>query len=231
MFVVSYCIIVAFHPDLNLPRLFIYRSYDQAINQLTSLVHFDIVQQNVFEDKEIFNSKTLLQLKDAAISVVNREKTTGVAKMFSIELKFTVDCLKFWFNKNKKVLEISPEQKKNFFDTAPKNDCCLCDFPLQSKAKNGSFEHVCKVEYLFLENIYTSKEMYRMGIDNFDDYFKIVKEFCASLETENRLSIARGETNDEIKDIVEKIKKIDTGKNQREEVSKKNPSDICTKIR
>ena len=228
MFVVSYCIIVAFHPDLNLPRLFIYRSYDQTINQLTSLVHFDIVQQNFFEDKEIFNSKTLLQLKDAAISVVNREKTTGLAEMFNIELKFAADCLKFWFNKNKKVLEISPEEKKNLFDTAPKNYCCLCDFPLQSKAKNRWFEHVCKVEYLFLENIYTSKEMYRMGIHNFDDYFKIVKkvldnvdEFCASLKTENRSSIARGETNDKTKDIVEKIKKIDTAKNQREEVSKK----------
>ena len=53
-----------------------------------------------------------------------------------------------------------------------------------------------------------------MGIDNFDVYFEKVKkvldnvdEFCASLETENRLSIVRGETNKEIKDIVEKIKK------------------------
>ena len=74
--------------------------------------------------------------------------------MFSIELKFTADCLKLWFNKYRKVLEISPKQKKKIYDNAPKNDCCLCNFPLQSIAENGWFQHVCKVEYLFLENIY-----------------------------------------------------------------------------
>ena len=96
--------------------------------------------------------------------------------MLSVELKFIADCLKFWFNKYRKVLEISPEQNKNSFDSVPKNDCCLCDFPLQSRAENGWFQHVCKVEYLFLENIYTSKEMYQMGIDNFDVYFEKVKK-------------------------------------------------------
>ena len=53
-----------------------------------------------------------------------------------------------------------------------------------------------------------------MGIDNLDIYFEKVKkvldnfdEFWASIETENRLRIVRGKTNDEIKEIVEKIKK------------------------
>ena len=147
--------------------------------------------------------------------------------MFSIELNFNADCLKFWFNKNRKILEVSPEQKKNFFDTSPKNDCCLCDFSLQSRAENGWFKHVCKVEYLFLEKIYTEKEMYQMGIHNFNVYFNRVKKvldnvdkFCNSIETENRLSIVRKETNNEIKEIVEKIKKINVGKNKKEEVSK-----------
>ena len=34
--------------------------------------------------------------------------------MFNIELKFTVDCLKFWFNKNKKVLELGENLKDEF---------------------------------------------------------------------------------------------------------------------
>lgn len=117
-------------------------------------------------------------------------------------------------NKNKKVWEVSSDQKINFIDNTPKNDCCLCDFPLQSRVENGWLQHVCKVQYLFLENIYTSKEMYKMGIDNFDVCFeKVTKvldnvdEFCASLETENRLSIVRGEISNEINSIVEKIKK------------------------
>ena len=54
-----------------------------------------------------------------------------------------------------------------------------------------------------------------MGSDNFDVYFDKVKkvldniyDFCASIETENRLSIVRGEPNNEINSIVEKIKKL-----------------------
>ena len=57
--------------------------------------------------------------------------------------------------------------------------------------------------------------MYQMGSDNFDVYFDKVKkvldniyDFCASIETENRLSIVRGEPNNEINSIVEKIKKL-----------------------
>ena len=98
--------------------------------------------------------------------------------------------------------------------TIQKRLLSYCDFWLQSRAENGWFQHVCKVEYLFLENIYTAREMYQMGMDNFDIYFEKVKkvlddvdEFCASIEIENRLSIVRGKTNDEIKEIVEKIKK------------------------
>ena len=102
MYVVSYCIIIAFHPELDIPRLYIYRSYDQTYNQLTSLVHFEIVQNNFFEHKQNFNPKTLEQLKDAAFAVLNREKNTALAEMFSIELKFNANCLKFWFNKTRK---------------------------------------------------------------------------------------------------------------------------------
>ena len=81
--------------------------------------HFDIVQRNFFENKQIFNSKTLLQVKDAALSVINRENTTALTEMFNIELKFTIDCLKFWFNKYRTILEIGHEQKKNFYDNDP----------------------------------------------------------------------------------------------------------------
>ena len=77
------------------------------------------------------------------------------------------------------------------------------------------------------QNIYTARQMFQMRIDNFDVYFDKVKkildnldEFCASIETENKLSIAKGETNEEIKDIVEKIKNIDAGKKDKGEATK-----------
>ena len=157
---------------------------------------------------------------------MNKDKNTALAEMLSIEFKFTADCLKPWFSKNMKVLEVDDEKKLKFIECTPKKDCCLCDFPLQSKAENGWFKHVCEA-HLFLENIYSAKEMFRMGIDNFDVYFNKVKnileilgEFCGSIETENRLSNAKGEENKEIKDIAKKIKKTNCGKKDKNEATK-----------
>ena len=114
MFVVSYCIIVPFHPDLNIPRLYIYRSYDQDRSKLTSLIDFETAQPNFFDFKENFNSKILLQLQNAALAAENRKENTSLAEMFSIELRFTVYCLKFWFERNRKVLKITEHQRLEF---------------------------------------------------------------------------------------------------------------------
>ena len=40
MYVVSYCMILAFHPELTITRLVIFRTYDQNPNPLISLTHF-----------------------------------------------------------------------------------------------------------------------------------------------------------------------------------------------
>ena len=105
MYVVSYSIIVAFHPDLSLPRINIFRSYDQSYNSLMSLAHFFVLDFNFFNDPEIYKKNTLKQLEAAPLSVKQKEKNIALAEMFSIELKFTVDCLKVWFQKNYKILK------------------------------------------------------------------------------------------------------------------------------
>ena len=99
MYLVGYCMIVAFHPELKIPRLVIFRSYDQNANVLISLTHFQALQYDFFDDPKNFNKTTLKQLEDAAFSVQNREKNTALAEIFSIELNFTIDCLKFWLKK------------------------------------------------------------------------------------------------------------------------------------
>ena len=132
MYVVSYCIVIAFHPDLNLPCLYIYRSYD------------------FFYFSETFNLKKLKQLQNATLTVKNKKDNTALAEMFSIDLKFTVDCLKFWFQRNLKKNELDEEQRDEFIRNTPKKTCCICDFPIKSRAENGCFDHVYKAEYLFL---------------------------------------------------------------------------------
>ena len=72
-----------------------------------------------------------------------------------------------------------------------------------------------KAEYLFLENIYTEKEMKRMGIDNFHTYSKKLNKildelvsFCESIESENLSSSRVVEQDPEIEGIIERIKQI-----------------------
>ena len=67
MYVESYCIIVAFHSELKIPKLVIFRSYDQNPNALISLTHFQALQYDFFNDPENYNKIT-------AFSVQNRGK-------------------------------------------------------------------------------------------------------------------------------------------------------------
>ena len=108
--------VVSFHPEVNILRLVIFRSYNQTQDDVQSITHFQILDYNFFDDKDNFNKVTLKQLQDASSSVHNREKNTALAEMFSIELKFTVDCVKFWFSENDKVLELDVDYKQEFKD-------------------------------------------------------------------------------------------------------------------
>ena len=86
----SYCQIYSFHPSLNLEKLVIYRSFQQSAKEMYDLNYFR--QEHVeFFDREFF------QLKDAASAVLAHEKSTSLAELFSIELKFTIDTLNAWF--------------------------------------------------------------------------------------------------------------------------------------
>ena len=78
MYVVSYCMIIAFHPDLNLPQLYIYRSYDHFDEDLTSLHHFDVVQQIFFYFNKNFNLKTLKQLQNSTLTVKNKKGNSAM---------------------------------------------------------------------------------------------------------------------------------------------------------
>ena len=84
MYVVSYNIVAAFHPDLSLPRVNIFRSYDQSFSSLMSLAHFYVLDFNFFDDQEIYNKKTLKQLKAAVLWVNQKEKNTALVEMFSV---------------------------------------------------------------------------------------------------------------------------------------------------
>ena len=93
MYVVSCCEIYSFHPSLIFDKIVIFRSYQQTSEQIYDLCHF----QN--EHIAFFNKTTFSQLKDAASAVLAHEKSTSLAELFSVELKFTIDTLKDWFSR------------------------------------------------------------------------------------------------------------------------------------
>ena len=138
--------------------------------------------------------------------------------MFSIELKFTVDCFKFWFQKNHKIIELDVDEKEVFRRKnllTKQTLCYLCDFPIERRAENEWAQHVFKAEQRFLENIYSKKQIDQMGIKNFETFSLKLKKildnidlFCQSLEIESYQQ--QSNDGDEIENIIDKIKKIRT---------------------
>ena len=50
---------------------------------------------------------------------LTKKKNTALAKMFSVELKFTTDCLKNWFSRKHKILDVELKQKIEFLKKKP----------------------------------------------------------------------------------------------------------------
>ena len=76
---VSYVLIVAFHPALNLNRIIIQRSYAHSLQQLTT---FDYLSE---DQMKLTDLQILNQLKDIAIDVSKRKCKNTMGQMFCIE--------------------------------------------------------------------------------------------------------------------------------------------------
>ena len=83
------------------------------------------------------NKTTFYQLKDAASAVLAHAKSTSLAELFSVELKFTADTLKEWFSRiiKPKFFELDDIKKqiflkKNPIDHQSKTICSICEFLL-----------------------------------------------------------------------------------------------------
>ena len=92
MFVVSYVMIVAFHPDLKLNRIIVERSFAHCFQKLTTIDYLT-------DDQMTFvDIKVVKQLKDAAEHVSKRNCKKSLAQMFYAELFLIKQTLLAWFN-------------------------------------------------------------------------------------------------------------------------------------
>ena len=157
-------------------------------------------------EKEYFNRTALKQLQQAAYSLSQKEYFT------CRNVQNRINCIKNWFSFNLKSRELDLDGKIIFRENnviTSENLCCLYHFPLNPRLENSWANHVFKAEHLFLEKIYTEKQMKKMGIDNFEVYSEklnklldSIEEFCDSLENTDLVDLK------EVEEIISKIKKI-----------------------
>ena len=112
-----------------------FRSFQQSPEEIYDLNHFR--QKHV----PYFDKMNFCQLKDAAIAVLAREKSTWLAELFSVELKSTADALYNWFTNmiKAKFHELNDFKKQLFIKENPivpsKTAYCICGFLLDIEAK------------------------------------------------------------------------------------------------
>ena len=182
MNVVSYVIILAFHPNLNLPRIIIKRSLGHSLERLSQI---DYLTSEQLKYKDII---TLKQLRDSALVVHKKNNPLVVSEMFSIEIRFATNCVLSWFHDKYRNLEVDIELKMQYQKENPidweNGQCVLCTFPLEANPtnhqnKNMSYgDFVIKKEHMFLRNIFSKEQLSKcLSISTFESFHKHFIEF------------------------------------------------------
>ena len=186
LFAVSYVIIFTFHPELEIDKVVIERSFGHSEYTLTSLNYLTVDQLN------FKNNKTLLQLRDCALNVARKKSKLAIAKMFTTELKFAGDCLLKWFNKKykSKNLELSNEKKRKYEVEFPidweNGRCCLYKFPLiinlmkfdVSLENMPRSDFIILKEHKFLRNIFSEEDLLKTkALRNIEQYHLPFQKF------------------------------------------------------
>ena len=131
MFVVSYVIILTFHPKFKMDRVIIQRSFRYSLQQLTTIDYLTNDQMS------FVNIKLIKQLKASTLEVNRKKCKNAIAQMFSIKLCLVKKAILAWFNKKIKsqYLEIDLLSKNKYEKDHPinweSNKCHICNFPLK----------------------------------------------------------------------------------------------------
>ena len=182
MNVVSYVIILAFHPKLQLPRIIIERSFGHSLEKLCQI---DYLTSEQLKYGDVI---TVKQLRDCALAVHKKTNVLAMSEMFCTEIKFATNCVLKWYHSKYKNLELSLQSKNEFEKENPidweNGECVLCRFPLEAnpttceneKMSYGDF--IIKKEHMFLRNIFSEEELLKSSsIATFESFHKHFIEF------------------------------------------------------
>ena len=182
MNVVSYVIILAFHPKLELPRIIIERSFGHSLERLCQI---DYLTSEQLKYGDVI---TVKQLRDCALAVHKKNNVIAMSEMFCTEIKFATDCVLKWYYAKYKNLELSLQSKSEFEKENPidweNGECVLCRFPLEANpttSENGKMSYgdfIIKKEHMFLRNIFSEEELLKSSsIATFESFHKHFIEF------------------------------------------------------
>ena len=187
MFVMSYVIVVAFHPHFEFDRVLIQRSVCHSKEELTS-VNYLTREQFAFKIPEIIK-----QLYDQALHVSKRTTKNALGVMFGIELSFVKSTLLNWFNKKvsapfKRIDQsvIKKYEQENPFCWSQERDCVICKMPLRpifssperpdSKMYYG--DYIIRYEFKFLRNIYSQEQLnWSPELKSLESYYEAFESF------------------------------------------------------
>ena len=167
MFVVSYVMIVAFHPALQLDRIIVYRSLAHTLDQLSN------IDSLTREQIGFIDSYLIHMLKDCANEVSRRQCKNSLGQMFSVESALVKKTLLKWFNaKFKRTFIVIDPITKMRFEAANKIDwqkerCVISKFPMKleptSSQRSDSTmtygDFVIRFEHTFLQNIFSEQQL------------------------------------------------------------------------
>ena len=140
-------------------------------------------------------------MKDAATSVLTREKSSSLSELFSVELKFTIDTLNKSFSTiiKPKFLQ-KPGIKKQTFNKenlliSSKTGCYIYGISLDTEAcgeHDRWFDFIVETEHLFIRNIYTEDDLEQMeNVKNTCNYYASFEKFIELVPIVERLTLMK----------------------------------------
>ena len=193
MFVVSYVMIVAFHPALQLDRVIIYRSFAHTLDQLSNIGYLTREQVGFIDNYLVH------MLKDCANEVPMRRCKNSLGQMFSVESALVKKTLLKWFNAKFKrtFTEIKPITKLRFESENKidwqKDKCGICKFPMRleptnSQTSNSAMNYgdfVIRFEHTFLRNVFSEEQLCSAEqiktLQNYYEFFQKYIQICVGL--------------------------------------------------
>ena len=106
MLPVSYIIIFAFYPNLQLDRIIIERPFGHNLSKLANVGYLN---RDMLSFADLL---TMKQLRDCATKVNKKNSRQAIAEMLTTELKFSGDCLMKWSEKKFKFKNLEKDLNK-----------------------------------------------------------------------------------------------------------------------